>query len=382
MKKWKRLIAAASALVLSLCTVPVSAGAARIDTIAPEAVTAEAPMTYTYFETVEDAGLYVREQMKKHTPELHIRLAASSGSKDILNDVLGVAFAETGRGDEGEYLRLAIEGYSSGSNYYRRDQILDILFYYNSTLEEEAAVAEKIDSIIASLDVDGKDEYEKIKAVYDYFITNVDYSEEFDRSEIYTAYGALVENDAVCQGYIQAMYRILTDIGISCRAVMGEGNGGDHVWCKAGIDGTYYFLDPTWDSEYNGKVKLFFLKGTEDLDEYSYPVVHIAGSGDPNNYAFVPDCTSESYLTQYPEALHAFDVKAYYSDFLAGDLNYDGCIDVFDLIAAKKGLINGFTNKRMSNAADVNGDGEANISDAVLIQRFIEGSIADFSNAS
>ena len=381
MKTGKRLIAVASALVLSLCTVPVTAGAARIDIIEPQAVLAEAPINYVMFQTIEEAGLYVREHMKHHKEEFHIRLAASAGSTDILNDVLSVAFAETGRSDEGEYLRLGIEGYKTASNYIRRDPVLDIIFYYNSTLEQEAAVTEKIRSILDSLNLDGKDDYEKIKAVYDYLITHVEYSDDFDRNEVYSAYGALVENSAVCQGFIHAMYRMLTELGVSCRAVMGIGNGGDHVWCEASIDGIYYLLDPTWDSEYDGKLYLFFLKGSEDFDKYAFPVVHIAGSGDPKNYAFVPDCTSESFLTEYPVSEYAFDVKAYYSDFLAGDLNYDGCIDIFDLIAAKKGLIDGFVNTKIKIAADVNGDGSANISDAVLIQKYIEGSITDFSNA-
>ena len=128
MKKANRVIAAASALVLSLCAVPVTAGAAHTDTIAPEAVIAEAPIVYAHFETIEAAGQYVREQMKQHTVKLNIRLAASAGSTDILNDVLGAAFAETGKGDEGEYLRLSILGYHADAHYIKRDPVLDIEF--------------------------------------------------------------------------------------------------------------------------------------------------------------------------------------------------------------------------------------------------------------
>lgn len=382
MKKCKKLIAAASAMMLTLCCIPFTAGAADVSPPVPEAVSAEARIVYERFDSVEDAGLYVRENLKKHTEELHILLSSKANSTDILNDVLGVAFAETGRGDEGDYLRLSIEGYGSYVGHVLRDQVLDIVFYYNSTLEEEAAFVEKETELLASLDLEDKDDYEKISAVYDYLIKNVDYSDDYERREVYTAYGAIVEKDAVCQGYIQAMYRILTELGISCRAVMGEGNGGDHVWAIAAIDDVYYLLDPTWDSEFDGRLKIFFLKGSKDFDEYSAPVVHIAGTGDERNTAFVPDCTSESFTSAYPVSEYAFDANAYYNSLIKGDLNFDGCIDIFDLISAKKMLLKESAPANARAAADVNGDNEVNISDAVMIQRFIEGSITSFADAS
>ena len=382
MKKCKKLIAAASAMMLTLCCIPFTAGAADVSPPVPEAVSAEARIVYERFDSVEDAGLYVRENLKKHTEELHILLSSKANSTDILNDVLGVAFAETGRGDEGDYLRLSIEGYGSYVGHVLHDQVLDIVFYYNSTLEEEAAFVEKETELLASLDLEDKDDYEKISAVYDYLIKNVDYSDDYERREVYTAYGAIVEKDAVCQGYIQAMYRILTELGISCRAVMGEGNGGDHVWAIAAIDDVYYLLDPTWDSEFDGRFKIFFLKGSKDFDEYSAPVVHIAGTGDERNTAFVPDCTSESFTSAYPVSEYAFDANAYYNSLIKGDLNFDGCIDIFDLISAKKMLLKESAPANARAAADVNGDNEVNISDAVMIQRFIEGSITSFADAS
>ena len=154
MKKCKRLIAAASALMLSLCCLPLSAAAADVSPPVPEAVSAEARIIYERFDSVEDAGLYVRENLKKHTDELHILLTSKAKTDDILNDVLGVAFAETGRGDEGDYLRLSIEGYSSYTGYVLRDQVMDIVFHYNSTLEEEAALTKKEEEILASMALD------------------------------------------------------------------------------------------------------------------------------------------------------------------------------------------------------------------------------------
>jgi hypothetical protein len=363
----KKLLSAAAALVISFSAVPFNAYAARTNISVSQEIMAEA-ISYSYFETVEEAGAYVRAELKKHTTELHIRLAAKAGAKDILNDILSAAFAETGKGDEGEFLRLSIEGYRAGTGIINHAPAIDISFLYNGTLEEDMAAKNKADEILAELDLEGMDEYEKTEAVYQYLVSHVVYSET-ENNEIYTAYGALINNDAVCQGFIQAMYYMLTESGVKCRAVMGKGNGGDHVWAIAGIDGKFYYLDPTWDSEFKGKTKWFFLKGINDFDENCDPVRHIAGSGDPKNIAFIPDCTVESFLPDYPISEYKY-VRS--TSYLKGDINNDKIVDVYDFIAFRKGLIAGFDMKAGA-AADFDGSGKIEIADAVLLRRYLHG---------
>ena len=370
----KKITAAAAALVMAFSAVPLSAAAAGVKPEITEITQVEA-ISYSYFESVDEAGAFVREELKKHTPELHIRLSRRSGVNDILNEILGAAFAETGQPDEGEFLRLSIVGYRAGTGKINHDYCLDISFDYNATIEQDEAAKAKADEILAELALDGKSEYEKIDAVYEYLTTHVVYS-EVERDEIYTAYGALVENDAVCQGFVQAMYYMLTASGVSCRAVMGEGNGGDHVWGIAGIDGTYYYLDPTWDSEFQGKTRWFFLKGINDFDEFSKPVVHIPGKGEELNIAFIPDCTVESFLPDYPISEYKYTPSV---KFITGDINNDKCIDIFDLISIKQGLTGRFRDKSAEQAADIDGSGDVSVNDAVLLQKYIHGNITDFS---
>ncbi|MBR6385602.1 MAG: family 43 glycosylhydrolase [Ruminococcus sp.] len=66
------------------------------------------------------------------------------------------------------------------------------------------------------------------------------------------------------------------------------------------------------------------------------------------------------------------------SELAKGDINCDGCIDVFDLIEARKGLDGGFTNAMFESAADVDNSGVFELSDAELIQDFILGKIKEF----
>ncbi|MDE5584476.1 MAG: endo-1,4-beta-xylanase [Ruminococcus sp.] len=66
------------------------------------------------------------------------------------------------------------------------------------------------------------------------------------------------------------------------------------------------------------------------------------------------------------------------AEITLGDINADGKIDAFDVVLARKGIINGFDSESERLSADVDQNGEYNISDAVLIQKFILGQIKEF----
>lgn len=61
-----------------------------------------------------------------------------------------------------------------------------------------------------------------------------------------------------------------------------------------------------------------------------------------------------------------------------GDINYDGVIDSFDVILARKGLIDGITDKRTLKAADADSNNVFEVADAVLISEFALGKISEF----
>ena len=103
------------------------------------------------------------------------------------------------------------------------------------------------------------------------------------------------------------------------------------------------------------------------------------GSGDEKNKAFIPDCTVESFLPDYPISEYKYTHSV---NYIKGDINNDKCIDIFDLIAVKKGLINGFSSKAAETAADADSSGSVSVNDAVLIQKYIHGSIISFSEVS
>lgn len=66
------------------------------------------------------------------------------------------------------------------------------------------------------------------------------------------------------------------------------------------------------------------------------------------------------------------------SDILLGDCNADGKINGFDMAIARSGFLNEFESKRQQIAADVDQSGKVEITDLVLIQKFLLALIDEF----
>ncbi len=100
-------------------------------------------------------------------------------------------------------------------------------------------------------------DYERVKFVHDYLVTNVQYdhyaADEIGNSvraasseHAYSAYGCLVKNNAVCSGYAKAFQLVMKALGIKCDYISGDA-GGPHGWNCVYIDGQGYYMDVTWD---------------------------------------------------------------------------------------------------------------------------------------
>ncbi|HQM00385.1 MAG TPA: family 43 glycosylhydrolase [Ruminococcus flavefaciens] len=68
--------------------------------------------------------------------------------------------------------------------------------------------------------------------------------------------------------------------------------------------------------------------------------------------------------------------------YIPGDINSDGCIDSFDVIAGRKGIINGLSGIAAKKAADVDGNGSFQINDLILIHKFVLGEKKEFDGES
>lgn len=92
-----------------------------------------------------------------------------------------------------------------------------------------------------------KSEWDQIKYLHDKLVFETTYGE--DAKLPFTAYGAIVEHKATCQGYSDAMHLILRRAGFEAAFVIGHGDSTTytHKWNYVKLsDGKWYVLDPTW----------------------------------------------------------------------------------------------------------------------------------------
>ncbi len=68
----------------------------------------------------------------------------------------------------------------------------------------------------------------------------------------HTAYGSLVSGKAVCDGYSAGFKILMNKLGVDAMVITGDGAGGGswggHAWSIVNLDGNWYEVDTTWDS--------------------------------------------------------------------------------------------------------------------------------------
>ena len=218
--------------------------------------------------SIGQAADVVREAIKQRQTTVTFTYVDESGEGlPSLHNILAVAETHTGVHTEGDYIRWQIgDGKMSAGTYddYRFDVTVTFDSFHD-TLEQEQETDAAVAQIVSTLQ--GKSDYEILKWIYDYLGESVTY--DHDAAELpddqvvdftpWTAYGALVKHQAVCQGYALAFYRLALEMGIDSRIVSGN----NHAWIAAQLNERYYYLDPTWGGEEN------FLKGSETFENHS-----------------------------------------------------------------------------------------------------------------
>lgn len=110
----------------------------------------------------------------------------------------------------------------------------------------------KVKSIIDENIRSDMSDYEKEKVLHDYLVENVVYDEAGKYPYLaHTAYGALINGVAVCDGYAEAFDLLLREVGIPSRLVYGQMAGENHAWNLVTIDEKKYFVDVTSNDPLN-----------------------------------------------------------------------------------------------------------------------------------
>ncbi len=114
-------------------------------------------------------------------------------------------------------------------------------------------------------------DYDKIKVIHDYIINNTKY--DLDNNN-YSAYDALKNHKATCNGYTDLMAIFLTKMGYDNFKIATTNSNADkssgHVWNAVKIDDEWLHLDLTWDDPVSSDNKdylyhKYFLITTKEL---------------------------------------------------------------------------------------------------------------------
>ncbi len=174
----------------------------------------------------------------------------------------------------GDYLAKAVEGYSLQSSCTTvESNLTGVTYSYQVTYYTDKAQEDTVDSrlseIYTSLQLSDSTltDAQKVWKIYDWITNHVTYDYENlnddNNKTKYTAYGALSDGKAVCQGFAGLFYRMCMDNGIDCRIVTGTASDGQsngaHAWNIVRVGEAYYYVDATWDckvlaDEANGRL--------------------------------------------------------------------------------------------------------------------------------
>ncbi len=260
-------------------------------------------------------------------------------------------------------------------------------------------------------------EFERERLLHDRLAKSITY--DLNEKYAHTAYGALVNGRAVCDGYTQAFQYLLQRVGIQSFMVTGTGKGGNHAWNIVRIDGRYYNVDLTWDDQESDTFHAYFnitderIKEDHAFDTTVYRIPE-CNSTDANYFAVYGGIFNEfsaddlgALIKTDGKKLHIYitgnmeefqnNFKKHFRNMLAaagingtagyaysplgremiitvilpGDANCDGVIDIRDIINMKISLSEGIEDINKYWYLNLNADNKINSADLTQLRKML-----------
>ena len=269
-------------------------------------------------EALESAADALRQAMNARETDITVELMLTECDPSAAwYQVWDMAMEHTGEAKEGDYIAWQWDqcggGISGETTAEGTHLVLQYIVSYYTDATQEAALDAAVDALLAELALWDATDYEKIYGIYDYMCRNIayDFDNLYDETYIlkFSAYAALVNKTAVCQGYALLFYRLALTLGVDARVITGIGNGGGHAWNIVELDNQYYNLDATWDRSWYevGMPYAWFLLCNDSFEDHQaeetyltaeflaeYPMSQTdyvpAGEQEPENYIASGTC--------------------------------------------------------------------------------------------
>ncbi len=139
--------------------------------------------------------------------------------------------------------------YWDGSLYYVQPLCSGMIsggytkYLYPRYIEHEEEIAKALKRVVRESNITpDMSDLQKMLALHNWLTANCQYDYTYSK---YSVYDALVTGSSVCQGYKDSYEMLLRYVGI---LEIGSASGGDHTWNQVKLDGQWYNVDTTWDS--------------------------------------------------------------------------------------------------------------------------------------
>lgn len=362
-----------------------------------------------YAEGLDAAAAVLRSGMENRETAITVKVVIDNSNP--IGAIAELALEETGVATQGDYIRWTYGGWNASQEGYIKGELYYLTITYSvlyyTTAEQETALGARVNEVLDSFGFTaGSSDYEKVCAVYDYICANVsyDYDNLYDNTYLlkHTAYAAIMNGKAVCQGYAALMYRMLMQVGVGCRLIPNDSHG----WNIVRIDGLYYNVDSTWDAGRLPENYNYFLlsdgsfSGHERAEEYktaefyaAYPMsptdhprpkIHKWDEGVITKQASCTesggvtytcaDCGETKTETISPLGHDYKDgicTRCSAREIIPGDMTGDGLVNALDLVRLKKFIAG--ESVEIAGSADTTGDGRINALDLIRLQKYIAG---------
>ena len=123
--------------------------------------------------------------------------------------------------------------------------VVSLTVTYEGETNQVKEMADAYDQAVAKILAGTEDSWSNLeKALYvnDYLATHCQYDTTYSK---YSAYNALVDQTAVCQGYALAFLECMNQLNVPCELVTS--NSLNHAWNLVQVDGSWYHVDVTWN---------------------------------------------------------------------------------------------------------------------------------------
>lgn len=189
---------------------------------------------------------------------------------------------------------------------------------------------------------------EKVKVLHDWVCNNTKYADSINPAEYHTDASILLNDSTVCEGYAKALNLLFNYAGIETYYI----HSFDHAWNIVKIGGHYFHVDSTWDDgdtiSYN-----FFMKSDSEIKD---------------------DGSHSTWNAYIPTSLHSFQKNGTPKcKYQIGDVNTDGDLNIADAVKMTQYLLNAETETADNLILyDLDFDGRIDVFDMILMrQKFL-----------